>query len=92
MHVGFSFCLNFNIAIRFLYNRTVFFLRTQAFASPTDMASSSVRENVNLTITPTFDGVCVMLFYIILVLIFIAKFEYMSIFLNIFGPTSYMLE
>ena len=44
------------------------------------MASSSVRENVNLTITPTFDGVCGMLFYIILVLIFIAKFEYMSIF------------
>ena len=56
------------------------------------MTSSSVRENVNLTITPTSDGVCGMLFYIILVLIFIAKFEYMSIFLNIFGPTSYDVE
>ena len=56
------------------------------------MAYSAVRENVNLTITPTFDGVCGMLFYIILVLIFIAKLEYMSIFLNIFGPTSYMLK
>ena len=55
------------------------------------MASSSVRENVNLTITPTFGGVCGMLFYIILVLIFIAKFEYMSIF-EYFGPTSYMLK
>ena len=83
MHVGFSFCLIFNIATRFLYNRTDFFLRTHAFTSPTDMASSSVRENVNLTITPTYDGVCGMLFYIILVLICIAKFEYMSIFLNI---------
>ena len=29
--------------------------------------SSGVRENVNLTITPTFDGVCGMLLYIILV-------------------------
>ena len=60
------------------------------------MASSGVRENVNLTITPTFDGVCGMLFYIILVLIFYCQIEYMSIFLNvffnIFGPTSYMLE
>ena len=31
------------------------------------MASSGVRENVNLTITPTFVGVCGMLFQIILV-------------------------
>ena len=56
------------------------------------MASSGVRENVNLTTTPTYDGVSGILFYIILVLIFIAKFEYKSIFLNIFGPTSYMLK
>ena len=49
----------------FLFNRTDFFLRTQAFTSPTDMASSGVRENVNLPITPTFDGVCGMLIYII---------------------------
>ena len=79
MHVGFSFCMNFNIATRFLYNRTDFFLRTQDFASPTEMASSSVRENVNLTITPTFDGVCGMLFYIILVLIFIQYIHIYSI-------------
>ena len=32
------------------------------------MASSGVWENVNLTITPTFDGVCGMLFFIILIL------------------------
>ena len=66
MHVGFSFCLNIQYSTRFLYNRIDFFLRTQAFTSPTDMASSSVRENIILTITPTFDGVCGMLFYIIL--------------------------
>ena len=34
------------------------------------MALSGVRENVYLTITPTFDGVCGMLFLIILVGIF----------------------
>ena len=34
------------------------------------MASSGVWENVYLTITPTFDGVCGMLFLIILVGIF----------------------
>ena len=31
-----------------------FFLRTQAFASPTDMASSGLWENIILTKTPTF--------------------------------------
>ena len=31
-------------------NRIDFFLRAQAFASPTDMASSSVRENIILII------------------------------------------
>ena len=45
------------------------FLLTQAFASPTDMASSSVKENIILAITPTLDGVCGMLLYIILNLI-----------------------
>ena len=30
------------------------------------MASSGVWENVNLTITPTFDGACGMLFFIII--------------------------
>ena len=42
------------------------FLLTHAFASPTDMASSSVKENIILAITPTLDGVCGMLLYIIL--------------------------
>ena len=56
------------------------------------MASSSVRENVNLTITPTFDGVCGMLFYIILVLIFIAKFEYMSVFFEYFWTNFLLVE
>ena len=42
------------------------FPRPQAFASLSDMASSSVWENVFLATTPTFDGVCGMLWYIIL--------------------------
>ena len=39
---------------------------TQAFASPPDMASSGVWENIILTKTPTFEGVCRMLYFIIL--------------------------
>ena len=35
---------------------------TQAFASPPDMASSGVWENIILCKTPTFDGVCGMLY------------------------------
>ena len=31
---------------------------TQAFASPSDMASSGVWGNIKLSKTPTFDGVC----------------------------------
>ena len=38
---------------------------TQAFASPPDMASSGVWENIILYKTPTFDGVYGMLYYII---------------------------
>ena len=38
-----------------------FFQRTQAFTTPTDMASSGVCKNVILSMTPTFDGVCGML-------------------------------
>ena len=34
------------------------------------MASSGVRENIILTITPTLDGVCGMLLYIILNFVF----------------------
>ena len=40
------------------------FQRTQAFATPTDMASSGVWENIILSKTPTFDGVCGMLSFI----------------------------
>ena len=79
MHVGLSFCLIFNKATGFLFNRIDFFSETQAFASPPDMASSGVRENVNLTITPTFVGVCGLLFQIILVGIFCQNFACMPI-------------
>ena len=48
-------------------NRIDLFLLTQAFASPTDMASSGVKENIILATTPTLDGVCGMLLYIILI-------------------------
>ena len=40
---------------------------SQAFTSSLDMASSGVWKNIYLTITPTFVGVCGMLFFIILV-------------------------
>ena len=43
-----------------------FFLETQAFASPTDMASSGVWENIHLSKTPTLDGVCGILSFIII--------------------------
>ena len=39
-------------------NRIDLILLAQAFASPTDMASSGVQENVFLATTPTLDGVC----------------------------------
>ena len=60
------------------------------------MASSGVRENVYLTITPTFVGVCGMLFLIILVEIFcqmLACMPYILYILNIlFGQLSWMLD
>ena len=40
---------------------------TQAFASPPDMASSSVWENIVPCKTPTFDGVCGIFLYIIFI-------------------------
>ena len=43
-----------------------FLIGTQAFASPPDMASSGVWENIILTKTPTFEGLCRMLYFIIL--------------------------
>ena len=46
-----------------------FFQGTQAFTSPTDMASSGVWENVILSKTPTSDGVCGMLFFTILIFV-----------------------
>ena len=46
-----------------------FFLGTQAFASPTDMASSGVWENILLSKTPTLDGVCGILSFIIILTI-----------------------
>ena len=64
MHVDFSFCLIFTKELYFLWNRTIF-PGTQAFASPPDMASSGVWENIILCKTPTFDGVCGMFFYMI---------------------------
>ena len=42
-----------------------FLLGTQAFTSPPDMASSGVWENIILTKTSTFEGVCRMLYFII---------------------------
>ena len=45
--------------------QNIFFPGTQAFASPPDMASSGVWENIILCKTPTFDGVCGMLYHII---------------------------
>ena len=56
-------------ALYFSMNRIDLILLAQAFASPTDMASSGVKENVFLATTPTLDGVCGMLLYIILNLI-----------------------
>ena len=50
-HVGFSFCLIFNEITNILFNR-IHFPRSQAFASPSDMASSGVWENVFLVTTP----------------------------------------
>ena len=40
-------------ALDFSMNRIDLILLTQAFASPTDMASSGVKENIILTTTPT---------------------------------------
>ena len=39
-----------------------FFLGTQAFTSPPDIASSGVWENIFLIKTPRFDGVCGMFY------------------------------
>ena len=60
------------------------------------MASSGVWENVNLTITPTFDGVCGMLFFIIILVgIVFAKCWHVChriVFLNMLGQLFLMLD
>ena len=43
-----------------------FLIGTQAFASPPDMTSSGVWENIIFTKTPTFKGLHRMLYFIIL--------------------------
>ena len=49
-----------------IFSRTeYFFPGTQTFVSPPDMASSGVWENIIPYKTPSFDGVCRMLYYII---------------------------
>ena len=57
------------------------------------MASSGVWENVILTITPTFDGVCGMLFFIIILVetIFVRYWRVCQcvIFLEYVRPTFY---
>ena len=65
MNVDFSSCL---IDIRKLNSlqQDQFLLVTQAFASPPDMASSGVWENVILPKTSTFEGVSGILYYIFL--------------------------
>ena len=47
------------------------------------MASSSVRENIILTITPTLDGVCGMLIYIILNFLILSQMIIDDVFLNV---------
>ena len=50
----------------FLYNRINFFEGTQSFANKTNLASSCILENVMLCKTPTCDGVCGIICFIIL--------------------------
>ena len=64
MNVDFSSCLVYIRKLNSL-QQDQFFLVTQAFASPPDMASSGVWENVILPKTPTFEGVSGILYYII---------------------------
>ena len=50
-------------SIRIFSGTEQFFPGTQGFASPPDMASSGVLENIILCKTPIFDGVCGMFFH-----------------------------
>ena len=67
MNVDFSFYIIFNLGTLIFSITEQFFPGTQAFTSPSDMASSGVWENIILCKTPTFDGVCGKCFYIILI-------------------------
>ena len=60
------FCLIYNKEPNFSRTESIF-QRTQDFTSPTDIASSGVWENVILSKTPTFDDVCGMLSFTLLV-------------------------
>ena len=54
------------IILKLIFSITEYIYKgTQAFANPTDLASSGVWQNVMLCKTPTFDGVCGILFFII---------------------------
>ena len=64
MNVDFSFCLIFIRKLNFYLTESIL-LETQAFTSPPDMASSGVWEIIILTKTPTSEGVCRMLYFII---------------------------
>ena len=64
MDVDFSFCLIFIRKLSFSSTESIL-MGTQAFASPPDMASFGVWEYIVLTKTPTFEGVCRMLYFII---------------------------
>ena len=64
MNVDFSSCLVYIRKLNSL-QQDQFLLVTQAFASPPDMASSGVWENVILPKTPTFEGVTGILYYVI---------------------------
>ena len=60
------FCKQYNsIESSISLQQNQFLLGTQAFASPSDMASSGVWENVILPKTPTFEGVSGILYFII---------------------------
>ena len=64
MNVHFSSCLVYIRKLNSL-QQDQFLLVTQTFASPPDMASSGVWENIILPKTPTFEGVSGILYYII---------------------------
>ena len=66
--------------------QNTFFEGTQAFANPTDLASSGVWEDVFLCKTPTFDGACGIIFFIILLTHLYAKLcQLVGIVINVYN-------